>query len=263
MELDFRNLREDSAAALGLLLGQVTADASRADLVRDVGAVCQHLHTLGVASLLVDGYPKDFFLNLGRAGESWRRLLSLLRARGEAPPPVTRLEPLLGTVAAGHWELARHIVRDSATQRQVEAQEYEDDADWALLLQQLIAPREDAPGRTEELLARLERSGADTHAERLEVARALLQKDARAFFEAFETVRLVHGQQTEKLANSFSTPVDRFAPYRYIWFEGLALLRLGERSGLSSAERFLYCPPLARVHMHVPVDEDWIVALPG
>ncbi|HYO54400.1 hypothetical protein [Archangium sp.] len=262
MELDFRNLREDSATALNTLLGQITAHASRADLVRDVKAVCQHLHTLGVASLLVDGYPKDFFLNLGRAGESWRRLLAHLRARGEAPPPVTHLEPLLGAVAAGHWDMARRIVQDSATQRQVEADEYEDDVDWAILLQQLIAPREDAPGRTNELLVRLARSGANTYAERLEVAQALLQRDARAFFDAFEATRLAHEGQTEKLANSFTTPVDRFAPYRYVWFEGLALLRLGERVGLSSGDRFLYCPPLARVRMHVLVDEDWLIPLP-
>ncbi|MFP2930628.1 hypothetical protein ACLESO_36605 [Pyxidicoccus sp. 3LG] len=259
MELDFRTLREDSATALGAVLGRISPQAPRAALVRDVGTACLHLHTLGVASLLVDGDPKDFFLNLGRAAESWRRLLALLRARGEPPPPATLQAPLLGAVATGHWELARRIIQDSATQWQPESEEYEDDADWALLLQQLIAPREDAPGHTAALLARLERSGAETYAERLELARALEQHDGPAFLEAFEAIRLTHGLLVEKRANSFTTPVDRFAPYRYIWFEGLALLRLAERAGLGTEERFLYCPPLARVRIRVPVDEDWLV----
>ncbi|MFP2907953.1 hypothetical protein ACLESD_23460 [Pyxidicoccus sp. 3LFB2] len=263
MELDFRGLRQDSALALELLLGRIHPEASRDELVRDMMSACVCFHTLGVASLLVDGYPKDFFLNLGRAGESWRRLLALLRSRGESPPPATWQEPLLGAVAAGHWELARRIAQDSATERQPEADEYEDEFDWAVLLRELIAPREEGPERTDALVASLERSGAETCAERLELVYALRQRDAPAFFKAFEATRLAHGQQTEKLANSFTTDVERFAPHRYVWFEGLALLRLGERAGFESPERYLYCPPLARVRMAVPVDEEWVVRLPA
>ena len=38
---------------------------------------------------------------------------------------------------------------------------------------------------------------------------------------------------------------------------------LGERAGLQSHDRYLYCPPLARVRMAVPIDEDWLVRLPA
>ena len=48
--------------------------------------------------------------------------------------------------------------------------------------------------------------------------------------------------------------------YRFIWFEGLALLRLAERAGLKVEEPLLYCPPLARVPMKTEYDGDW--ALP-
>lgn len=262
MELDFRSLRQDSALALEALMGRIQPDAAREALVCDVRAACLHLHTLGVASLLVDGYPKDFFLNLGRAGESWRRLLALLRKRDEPPPPSTWNEPLLGAVAAGHWELAQNIAKDSATRWQPESGEYEDDFDWAVLLRELVASPAFEPERTALLLSKLGQSGTETYSERMALVEALRQRNGQSFFEAFEATRLAHGQLTEKLANSFTTHVEHFAPYRYLWFEGLALLRLGERAGLQSHDSYLYCPPLARVTMTVPLDGAWIVPLP-
>ncbi|KFA92784.1 hypothetical protein Q664_13060 [Archangium violaceum Cb vi76] len=254
-------MREDSEAALDRLLPRIHPRAPRDNLVRNVDELCLRYHTLGVASLLLDGHPRDFFLALGRAAENWRRLLVHLRTRGERLPPATSHTPLLGAVAASHWELARGIVMASATERQADIDEYEDDFDWALLLQQLIAPAERAPGRTEALITQLERSGADTYGERLEVARTLQGHEAQAFFDAFEQVLLAHEEQTEELASKSTTPFERFAPYRYLWLEGLALLRLGERAGFTREDRIRYCPPLARLRMHVPIDEDWLIPL--
>jgi hypothetical protein len=61
---------------------------------------------------------------------------------------------------------------------------------------------------------------------------------------------LVHGEDVEKRAKLFTTPVMRFAPRRAIWQKGLALLRLAERAGIAPWEaHFRYCPPLARLPM--------------
>ncbi|HYO52410.1 hypothetical protein [Archangium sp.] len=94
----------------------------------------------------------------------------------------------------------------------------------------------------------------------MELFRALLASDGSRFFAAFERVLQGHEIETEARAVGFGVSPDKFVAYRFIWFEGLALLRLAERAGLRSDAPFLYCPPLARVAMTMECDNDW--ALP-
>lgn len=261
MRIYFHELREDAARDLEELLDGFDPRAPADRLVTEVKQVCLHLHTVAVATLLLEGQVQDFHLNLCRAAENWRRLLTHLRSHGQPLPPATDNTPLLGAMAAGHWELAQALARDSTHERQEE--EYPDDFDWAVLLQELVLAETGAPHRLDEQLQRLETSGARTHAERLEVVRALKARDAAAFITAFEAAVVAQGMLIEELAGTFTTPVRELAPYRYLWFDGLALLRLAERLGLPCREeRFLYCPWLARLPMRSIALEDWDWVVP-
>lgn len=68
---------------------------------------------------------------------------------------------------------------------------------------------------------------------------------------------------TEERARSFTTPATTFAPHRFLWLEGLALLRLGERAGLRVEHELKYCPRLARVPMTARHEGDWAIEIGG
>ncbi|WP_284664947.1 hypothetical protein [Myxococcus sp. SDU36] len=221
--------------------------------------LCLHFHVVAVATLLVDGNPQDFFLNLCRAAENWRRSLTHCHLKQWALPASRYMEPLLGAVTAGHWSLARQVAELSET-RWLPGEEYRSEHARAQLFQALISP-----GTRDAVIPRVEALEAlqlEAESDRAACARALLDGDAAAFSEAFRHAVLVHGEDIEKRAKLFTTPVTRFAPKRAIWLEGLALLRLSERADLASFdEHFLYCPPLARTPMTSHYAGDWVVSL--
>ncbi|MBJ6764554.1 hypothetical protein JGU66_27615 [Myxococcaceae bacterium JPH2] len=72
--------------------------------------------------------------------------------------------------------------------------------------------------------------------------------------------RLEYEAQTETRARSFATPVTSFAPHRFLWLEGLGLLRLAERVGLQLMDtEYRYCPRLSRVPMKARYLGDWAI----
>ncbi|OJT25273.1 hypothetical protein BO221_13080 [Archangium sp. Cb G35] len=261
MQFELEDLREEAADSIDIifddLFAETLSEGKAEDLVELVREVCMHFHTLATTTLLIDASPQYFFYNLCCAAENWRRLLAHLHSQGDALPPSSDNTPLLGAVAAGQWELARALCHLSATARAEE--EYEDEFVWAHMLQEFIAL---PVGRAfpEVLLSRYERVLEEEQPDRLELFQALLVADGNRFFAAFQRVLQSHERETEARAVGFGMSPDKFVAYRFIWFEGLALLRLAERVGLRSDEPFLYCPPLARVAMTMACDNDW--ALP-
>ncbi|MCP3165928.1 Imm49 family immunity protein [Myxococcus qinghaiensis] len=251
------SLRADAADSLGERLSRFDPGADRPSLLTRLDGITLDLHVIAVATLLVDGNPQGFFLNLCRMAENARRLHLLLEARGLPPPPARRNTPLLGALGAGHFPLAEAVAAASSTQWQQGA-EYEDEFLWASALQLLARTPPASPVALERVLVPLEKVGKEPYASRVAVARALASSDRTAFAEAFSTACLEHGLDIEKRARSQSTPVTSFAPHRFIWLEGLALLRLAERAGIAPEDTsFRYCPPLARVPMTVTYTGDW------
>jgi hypothetical protein len=256
------SLRADAAASLGERLSRFDPTADRPRLLAWLDAVTRDLHVIAVATLLVDGNPQGFFLNLCRMAENGRRMQALLKGRGLAPPPARRDTPLLGALAAGHFALADAVAASSATQWQQGA-EYEDEFLWARALQLLARAPPASPVALEHALVALEQVGKEAYASRVSLARALVAGDGAGFADAFAAACLDHGIVTEKRARSVSTPVTAFAPHRFLWLEGLALLRLAERAGIAPQDTdFRYCPPLARVPMTVTYTGDWALQLP-
>jgi hypothetical protein len=254
MDLLLRDLRDGAAETLEATLEAFAPGAPRERLIEDVQAICRALHTTGVSMLLVEGKPQEYFLDLCRAAENWRRLLEHLRGRELEAPPASYLAPLYGAMAAGEWELARGVAVAVATRWQP-GEEYEDDFDWAALIHRCVAGAGQA--QLAPYVGSLRRSGQEAYGERLEVLQAIWSGDREAFLAAFRAVLAVHGEDMEEAVQSFNTGKLDLAPYRFVWLEGLALLRLAEEAGLeTSSERFLYCPPLARVRRTVEYQRD-------
>jgi hypothetical protein len=253
------SLRSDAAAELGRLLERFQPREDRATLLAQLDTIVLDLHTIAVATLLVDGNPQGFFLNLCRAAENWRRLHTLLHSRKLAPPPTTKLTPLLAALAAGHFELADALATAPTSERLV-GEEYEDEFLWATLLRHLARQTPPNMPTVKALLTRLRKANKKEYGHRCDLVLALLARDRDSFAKAFEKARLEYELATEKRAASFTTPVTAFAPHRFLWLEGLALLRLGERAGFALEETdYRYCPPLARVPMTAKYAGDWTI----
>ncbi|KFE70578.1 hypothetical protein DB31_5620 [Hyalangium minutum] len=258
---NMKSLRADAAMKLEGLMDDFRPGADRDTLLAQVNDILLSLHTIAVATLLVDGNPQGFFLNLCRAAENGRRLLELLQARQLTPPPASWNMPLLAALAAGNFPQADAIAAAStSTWLHAEVREYEDEFLWAVILQQLAHHKPPPASRVEPLIARLEKLNKKEYGSRCALARALLTQSSSGFAKAFEAARLDYEVRIEKEAQEFGTPVTAFAPHRFLWLEGLALLRLAERAGIPLEGADLkYCPPLARVPMAAKYADDWAI----
>jgi hypothetical protein len=255
---DLRALRRDAIAAIELYFNRFEGAPDPATLVKDVERLCLHFHVIAAAGLLVDADPEKLFVNLCRSAENWRRLLGHCGRQGWPRPPASRMAPLFGAVAAGAWPMAVAIAASAEPARSED--EYEDEHRYALLFQELAAAGRPDPGLLARRIADLEAVDEGSHASRIALARALGAGDAAAFSEAFAGAHSAHERETERRARAFGTPHTAFAPYRYLWLEGLAWLRLGERAGLTVEGEIRYCPPLARGVMRGHYAGEW--ALP-
>jgi hypothetical protein len=167
--------------------------------------------------------------------------------------------PLLAALAAGHFELADALATAPTAER-LEGEEYEDEYLWASILRHLARQPPSAASTVKPLLTRLNKVNKKEYGNRCDLVLALLAKDRDGFAEAFEKARLDYEVKTEKQAANFATPVTAFAPHRFLWLEGLALLRLGERAGLVLEDAdYKFCPPLARVPMTAKYAGDWAI----
>jgi hypothetical protein len=256
--LNLRALRQDAADALEDLLEAVAPGMDRALLVQFHDELTDAFLTISAGSLLLDGSSDFFHLNLVRCAENARRLLALMRHRRLDLPPASRNLPLLAAVAVGDWERAEAIAALSRDTRAVGDDEYEDEFLWARALQLLSRAQPDAAA-VEAQLASLERAGPDEHLDRIAAVRALLRPDADAFEEAFAAAVFAYGTETEERSKSLATPVTGFAPHRFLWYEGLALLRLAERAGIAVPGEHRYCPRLARLPMTAVYEGDWAI----
>ncbi len=259
MDVDLDSLRVQAGANIIRLIGQCDPQAERAWLIRQVWELCECFVTVGATTLLMEGRPQSFFLSLCRAAENWRRLLEHLKARGELPPPASRLLPLLGAVLAGHGNLAVALARASRADWQ-QTEEYAEEYAWASALQALVLEADGGVEGVEAALGALRRVAREECWP--DLVAALLSRDAMAFEQAFDAAWQVHHERTLQTARLVTTPVHWLGTHRYLWFEGLALLRMARQRQLEFLPLHRrYCPPLAWTHMTANYSGDWVVQL--
>jgi Immunity protein 49 len=211
------------------------------------------LRSLAIMTLLVKADTDRFYHNLIRSGMA--RETYLQRLKDEAIDnhhhrASGRYEPLLDAIAAGDLELARHIA-DLSPREWQQGHEYEDDYCYAQILHRLvqeIPPEQELPS----LLERFEVYLDGQASARLDVCRALAERDQDAFNEAFRG--LLDDQEariaTDKARGEMEDP--EIVAQRQVFVEGLAILRLAELRGLMTQQEYRFCPSLARVPMGTP-----------
>jgi hypothetical protein len=211
------------------------------------------LRALGIMALLAKGNSDLFYHNLIRGGIAREIYLQRLKNEGidkDHHRASGRYESLLDAVVAGDMALARRIVDLSPTEWQ-KGHEYEDDYCYAQILHRLV---QETPPEQEitPLLNQFEAYLEDEPSARLDVCKALMERDQDAFDEAFDA--LLKEQEAKIAADKARCQMEDpiVIAQRQVFVEGLAILRLAEGRGLTTQSVYRYCPSLARVPMRTP-----------
>ncbi|XXX72637.1 Imm49 family immunity protein [Sorangium sp. So ce134] len=210
------------------------------------------LRALAIMVLLVKADGERFHQNLIRSGAVREAYLQRCRDEGFSGHHRVsgRVAPLLDSIAAGDFALARRIAALSPEEFR-RGHEYEDDHCYARVIHAWVAD----PARDEGVAPLLERFEAFLEGRadpRLDCCRALWTRDQALFDEAFDALLAARMAEAEAAIERGQEEAPGVVSQRYVSIEGLALLRLAEARGLSTRREYPLCPSLARVSAGTP-----------
>lgn len=231
--------------ALKTALGQPQAPEARDRLLFELS---RNHRIAGIGALLTLADTEEFRRQLGRSGEARREMLSA-GLRTDAPPGryrcASHLAPFFDALVGGADGVAAEIARRSPDAWR-EGEEFEDDFHYARLVHAFfLAGCRPAPP-AEAALADLRRSLDGDEPARLVLCAALLaggQEDFERGLEALLGEREAEIGEREK--GVVADPAWHFTG-KYVFVEGLALLHLAERRGLTAPQGRASLPDLAR-----------------
>lgn len=215
-------------------------------------SVSKKLRAAAVIVLLAKTDVDTFFHNLirsGRTREAYLRRLSDAGVTSDHHQASGRFDPLLDSIAAGEFDLANRIGVLSP-QHWMQGHEYEDDFWWSRLLFLLV---QDAPqGELERCHLEVERVFSEQPPARLAIGHSLVDRDQNRFDSAFDALLDEHEERiaSDKRRGQLEEP--EVIALREVSIEGLAILRLADRRGLSTRADYRYCPSIARLPMTKP-----------
>lgn len=236
----------------------------------------EQLRDLAIIDLLTIGSWPIFRKDLQKSGDAW--IVYLTRCQDEgALDDFHRAsgvyEPLLCVLAAGDLDRARRIAELSPAEWRAQ-REHEEDYLYAQILYRLLDSAVSDDGEVAELLRRFQTSLESRPTTRLDVLRALAQRDQAGFDAAFAALLQEEGAQRGPDAPwdhaEFEAEIERTAAavaadgedahpnaeldlveklehaHARVFVEGLALLHLAEARGLVTQPEYPYCPTAAR-----------------
>lgn len=218
----------------------------------------------GAARMLTTGVAQPLFDAQRRAAAAY------LDGLGRTPNEdraTSRGMPFFDAVAGQYGQAAVQIIQASRKTHNPRW-EHEDDFLYVFVLMKLAFPEafgEPEASRTiEDDLERWDEILDGDFDERMNVCRALHQKDEEAFQEAFNDLALAREDRVlESVANGKLLDEDA-AWHRPIWIEGAALLRLAETQGWRLEDPIPMVPRPMRIQNPLPFHHDcWREPLPS
>ena len=220
--------------------------------------VCDSFLSLASASLLCDYNSKMFFINLARSAENWRRFLLAAHISHKQHVTLQYHLPLFAAIVANKPELMAGIRIALPVQWQ-QGKGYES-VFHTVWLYTLIFQHKCASSSEIELhLEALEVCEVDENHRFLFSALLGLNELKEAdFWQSFEQMLIKHEQYVQVTLDSPALQIKRFSAQRFVWLEGLAILRLAKIKGFTvPAKGILYCPDEALVDHTPPYTGDW------
>ena len=247
-------------------VGSITLDLSWAEFNSQCRGVCDHFLTLAAASLLADFKPDFFFQNSLRSAENWRRFLLCAQSHYQERPSLMYCEPLYAAINANDLTLVQKI-KEALPTTWSETVEYQ----HRFLIPDIFSDvaLSDFQTVSVELNTKLEQLyECEPEPIRAKLFSALLGLDDLTeddFWDQFETALYAHEEQIQNKISAVSTKISEFIAHRFIWFEGLAWLRLAQHKRFSRpSEHMLFCPDEALKPNAQTYSGDWpLVPLPN
>jgi hypothetical protein len=247
------DLKEDLTAQIDFCTEVAETRVDPARCGEEYEDLSRYYRALGICQLSGDADIDGFFHHLIQSALARRHYLDGVKGGGE--PRHRRasfLDPALDAIAARQWKLAGELFSRVA-HSWTEGEEYEDDFCYAEVIRRLTT---DDPEPLDPLLAHWEEVLEGGEDRRLEVAKALIARDAASFTEALAA----HLSAEDAKARAIADPEDGssladeppFFPNHWVSIEGLALLALAEKRGMEVQELFKGCPAPARAGVFGP-----------
>lgn len=251
--MQLRDSIENASFALQPLVTDLIA--GKLPKAREIHALCTYFRMRGVCRMLTEGTVDGLHLNQMQDAGAY---LHWLRSADDKDKVTSWAQPFFAAVAAGFWDAAAAIAQVSrlSCNRRLE---HEDDFLFIAFLMQryFIGGSAEMQRQMLDDYERVLEGAADP---RLSVCRALYGRDGQAFEEALielleaRRARIAAQLREGKLTEAHAEWALPFAP------EGLALLRFGEKEGLSAAPVFMSIPAIARPESRRPwLSSAWTV----
>jgi hypothetical protein len=259
-----KEIAEELEVGINFMVDGIQSAASTEALGRTCNSISAYYRALGICELLIDADVDGFQHQLVRSGQVRKHLLATRQTEKNTVDPAIRssvVGPFLAALAAHHLDLAREIgILSPKTWFQKD--EYEDDFIYARFLYDLAVGRS-APGDLAVQLDRFEEVLEGGPSQRLPICRALLARDQAAFDEAFAALLVARRAEVKKEAKTFQAEELTFHPESRVFVEGLALLELATRQGLTTLPEYPpLCPSLARRQATKPFDQGYFPGQP-
>ena len=261
------NLKKYQASAitqLNELKGEVNFDMSWREFAGVSREICDYFLALSSASLLCDFKPALFFTNLSRGAENWRRFLMASQLSYQQQASLQYHLPLFAAITANQKSLVDGI-RVVLPVNWQKGKGYQSvfHSTWLYTLifnNQCVVSTE-----IESHLKILETCEIDENRRLMFTALLGLNELAEPdFWQYFEQMLMVHEESIFTMLDSSAIQVKKFAAQRYIWLEGLAVLRLAKMKGFTLPSKgILFCPDEALVDYTPAYAGDWpLIPLP-
>lgn len=235
---------------------------------QELEALSEYFQALGICHILETVDFDQFRENLVRS--AYARRYFLRKSREESNDADLRLalgrtEAFLDAVAAHHLSLAREIAALSIDTWRP-AWEYEEDFCYYLFLQHLILGRDSAAeSELHDILIRFDQAVDKGDSPRLDICRALLNRDGDGFHASLITLMEQRREELQNLLERMLEPDPKTCvcwARSFVSIEGLALLRMGALQGIAPEpdEELPLCPSLAILSIS---DRDYVDMFEG
>lgn len=259
-DYDLKGMQAVSKYQLGITIDTVFLDDDWVKFRSEAREICDHFLTLATASLLADMKIPFFFQNLCRSAENWRYFLVSARDHYHQQITLNYNAPLYAAIIADNTRIIQGIV-DALPVSFLKGEEYEDRFITCKLHALLAISRCTLNDEIKSLLGVL--VNAEKESFNSILFKALLGLDELGeaeFWEQFETALYAYEELVESKKAAITVKISEFIAHRYIWFEGLAWLRLALIKGFTlPSGAIAFCPDEALEKIPGPYQGEWIL----